>query len=321
MSIFGGDKSPEPATRMSVRSVPVHIMNAMDIMAKRNERSLEGEIRHALRTWVQPVTHEAKKSIRIQEVSGRLNRLIEDCGLALKKTYSASQLALITKMEYAEPAEQWMLGEKEPSLNQLIAIAHHFNSNSDWLLHGEQNMFKAEHTRIPESPIEGLRFLIKDEGIHLIRERSRGAFAFVLENSSGQCSTYQTPYYISEQTGTGGEASLAWLMLTFELLYLYYTQPGCDNKMIIKSYLMDSDTYSSLVDGKTHPKNALRNASEASWWEDIWHKEQFNHVDYWDGWKPLCEKLAHRLETTPYSKERGSLTDQLHLYTISNPPR
>ncbi|MDW5418743.1 hypothetical protein R6242_19425 [Iodobacter sp. CM08] len=211
--------------------------------------------------------------------------------------------------------------EKEPSLNQLLSIAKHFNSNSDWLLHGEQNMFKAEYARTPESPIKGLGLLIKADRLHLIREMSRGAFAFVLDNSSGQCSTYQTPYHISEQTGSGGEASLAWLMLTFELLYLYYTQPGCDNKMSIKSYLMDSDTYSSLIDGKTHPKNALRKASEASWWEDIWDKEQFNHVDYWEGWKPLCEKLAQKLETTPYSMERASLTAQLPLHTISNPPK
>lgn len=212
-----------------------------------------------------------------------------------------SHIAEAIREERAEDVEDWFLGEKEPSFSQLSAIASVFGVCSEWLKHGDKSIFPPEYVRLSLNPFEAVDWLIswdfadkqtdkKLKILHLIRaDDINGGFYIVKESDDGHFRTYYTPIYISEEIGTGGEASLAALFVTLELLYKHYTKMGTD--MMVLGYQLRPDDIAQLTNGNTHPLPLLKEGLRSTWWEDIWDTEMAQKHDYWSGWKQLHERI------------------------------
>ncbi|MDD2915589.1 MAG: hypothetical protein PHP70_09745 [Gallionella sp.] len=300
--------------KIAIRNIPAAIWEGLETLAHQHERSLEGEARYALQSWVEPLIQQKERSARRIEVSARLRDLLEQTNKTVRgRPIKPSHIAQEIGEDYAEGVENWFSGEQEPSFKQLDAIATYLGGESVWLRHGDRQMFPIESTRIPESPAEGFEWLLdlaepeKVSYLHLVRNSNeRGSLAIVKQYGDLRCKTYITPYHVSEVIGTGGESSLAHLSVILELLYKYYTTKG-GTKVTVKSYLLSEGKFRALLEGQTHPLSLLREISDTPWWEDFWDVNQFRQHEYWLGWKSVCERIYRIVESTSYYQEQLKL--------------
>lgn len=311
--------------KIAIRNIPAAIWEGLETLARQHERSTEGEARYALQSWVEPQIQRKERSARRIEVSARLRDLLEQTNKAVRgRVIRPSHIAQEIGEDYAECVENWFSGEQEPSFKQLDAIAAYLGGVSVWLRHGDLQMFPIESARIPESPAEGVEWLLdlaepeKVSYLHLVRNSNEtGSLAIVKQYSDLRCKTYITPYHVSEVIGGGGESSLAYLSVILELLYKYYTK--CGTKVTIKSYLLSEEKFSVLLAGRTHPLSLLREISDTPWWEDFWDVTQFRKQEYWSGWKSVCERIHRIVESKPYHQEQLELIrSQTHPFFANN---
>lgn len=299
--------------KIAIRNIPAAVWEGLEVLAGQHDRSIEAEARYALRSWVEPLMQRNERSARRTEVSARLRDLLDQVSKAIRgRPLKPSHIAQAIGEDYAEGVENWFTGEIEPSFKQLDAIAAYLGGASEWLKHGDRQMFSVESERIPEDPAEGTTWLLdlgeaeKVTYLHLVREADEtGSLLIVKQYGDWRCKTYTTPYHVSEEIGAGGESSLACLSVVLELLYKHYVKAG---GLTIKSYLLPKEKFRILCEGQTHPLMILREgAGEAPWWEDFWDVEQFRKQDYWPGWKSVCERIYRVVEQKPYLQEKRDL--------------
>jgi len=225
-----------------------------------------------------------------------------------------SHIAEAIKEERAEDVEDWFLGEKEPSFPQLSAIASFLGVDSDWLKHGDKTLYPPAYERLSENPFEAVDWLLSwdladnqsDDGklktLHLIRaDNPTGGLYMVKESDKGHFRTFYTPIHVSEEIGAGGEASLAALFVTLELLYKRYTAMG--NGIMVLGYQLRPDDIAQLTNGNTHPGSLLKEGSRSMWWEDIWDSEMAPKHNYWPGWKSLYERIERVISARTHLNE------------------
>jgi hypothetical protein len=105
---------------------------------------------------------------------------------------------------------------------------------------------------------------------------------------------------VSEDIGAGGEASLAALFVTLELLYKRYTSSSA---LTVLGYLLPMDDIAQLADGNTHPGTLLNDGSRSMWWEDIWDHKMAPQNTYWPGWRSLYERIERVIAARKYLNE------------------
>lgn len=293
----------DSSKKILVRNIDPDSFNALEVLAKKNERSTEAEARFAIKHWVLAFQQANERSARRLEVAARLQELLRNVNEARHgKPLRPSHVAQAIGEDCAEDVEKWFTGEKEPSFDKLAAIAGYLGGVAEWLQHSDRQMFPTESTRIPEDAGEGVSWLLDLNGslklhyLYLVRDLSdTGSFAVVKQYGEWQCKTFTTPYHVSEEIGAGGESSLAHLSLIWQLLYKCYTTASSETPPI-KSYLLHKDDFLAMCAGKVHPLTALRNGRDAPWWEDFWDSSQFPKQSYWPGWKSVCERIRRVVE-------------------------
>ena len=289
-------------SKIAIRNIPNQIFRALETLADLHDRSTEAEARQALQAWVAPLLVQDSRNTRRKEVAERLNRMLTQVNSGRRGTkLTSSHIAEAIKEERAEDVEDWFLGEKEPSFSQLSAIASILGADSDWLKHGDKALYPPEYERLSENPFEAVDWLLswniadkqpdgKVKTLHLIRaDDSTGGFYIVKESDKGHFRTFHTPIHVSEEIGAGGEASLAALFVTLELLYKRYTATG--SGIMVLGYQLRPDDIAQLTTGNTHPGSLLKEGSRSMWWEDIWDKEMAPKHSYWSGWKSLYDRI------------------------------
>lgn len=290
--------------KIQIRNIPDDTWLMLERLASRHDRALEAEARHALRFWVDKHTVNPNTNDRLVELSKRLRYALAQVNEVITTPIKPSQIAQAIGETGAANTIDWFAGNQEPTFDQLSAIANHLGVEAKWLQHDDRKIFPVEHIRIPEDAGEGVRWLIdhdapnKPRFIRLIREDDDAGTLFIVKQySDWHCTTYVTPYNISEHIGAGGEASLTYLSLIFDLLYKYYVT--CRGQLIIKSYIVPPDRIRALTDGKIHPLAALKDIHDRPWWEDFWDESQFQRHDphyYWHGWRQFCERIKSAQE-------------------------
>lgn len=298
--------------KLSVRNIPKHIFAALEFLAIAHDRSTEAEARHAIRAWVEPSLVKNERNVRRTVVAERLGRAVEqinDRRYAHKQ--SPSHIAMAIGEPKAEEVEDWFLGLQEPTFKQLEAIAHHIGVQPKWLQHGDGRMFYVESERLPSDPFEAVKWLLSWEvsegepqatvsSIYFVREYSEvGALVVIKQSSLGHYRVYTTPYHVSEHIGSGGEASLTHLFLTWEALY---ERKGpaqhCSNFQVV-GYLTKPEDFSLLCQGNTVPDRVLKDSNVSTWWEDIWDEKMQSKHEYWPGWNSLCRRITRCIENSP----------------------
>lgn len=301
--------------KISIRNIPDDIWKGLERLASQHDRSVEAEARYALRAWVEPLTLRDERNARLVEVSTRLRYALAQVNEIQMKPLKSSHIAQAIGEQSAKDTADWFIGEKEPTFAQLEAIAAYIGVEKTWLQHGDGHTFQVEYARIPENSTEGVKWLLDLENaekpifLRIIRENSNtGSLAIVKQYDEWRCKTYTTPYHISEEIGAGGESSLTYLAVIFELLYKYYV--GYKGNLIIKSYLLSKEKMKDLREGNIHPLAILKEQQDLPWWEDFWDENQFQKHDaddYWQGWKKFCQRINHAIEQRSYLLEEKNL--------------
>jgi antitoxin FitA len=297
-----------PVTKLLVRNIPQFIYDLLHKLSERNDRSVEAEARHALKSWVGPLIQKEEASNRRQEISQRLLLLLEATTNATHGQIKLSHVAKGIGMELAEPVENWFNGITEPPFSELKKIAKYFNASSDWLRHGDGKMYEVRTVRPSENPKVTIKWLLaKDEctgddvtSIHLIRAMNKCGDFVIVKQFGGRtlnCKTITTGIHISEVIGSGGEAALMHLFVTLELLYKVYTKKS-DIDIFVQSFILPEDQFNSLVNGHIHPLEVIKMRQNVAlpWWEDIWDKKMQSKNTYWDGWSSLTARISRAIE-------------------------
>ncbi len=305
--------------KLLIRNIPALIWQGLETLASRNNRSVEGEARMALQSWVEPQVQGEARSARRLEVSARLRALLEESRKAMPGTVlKLSRLAEGLEMQHVEPVELWFAGEIEPTLNELALVARYLGGAYEWLQHGDGSMFPVGHCRLPENATEAVQALLphllseqcglKLTHLHLVREAgSAGRFGFVRQYEDLKFKTFSTPHRISDDVGNGGRGSLVHLCVAFELLDALYKSTG--NKAgvdVIKSYVLPEREFNALMNGEVHPLSILKfSTNDCPWWEDIWDRTMFPKKEYWPGWKSLCAGLFDAVQADRNLREES----------------
>ena len=314
--------------KLLVRNIPVAILEGLETLAGRHDRSTEAEARYAIRAHVEPFIMANERSARLVELSERLRSLLAQVNAVIyRSSFKPSHIAEAIGEAHAGPVEEWFTGENEPTFMQLETIADYLGCNKNWLKHGEGSVFPFKSERLPENAADAVCWLLdlnkpeKVSYLHLVREADEtGALVIVKQYGDWYCESYLTTMHVSEVIGNGGETALSCFAVALELLFKYYAKAGGD--VVIKSYLLPPADFSKLCSGQAHPLALIRGAAkEAPWWEDFWDVAQFQKQNYWSGWKAICGRIANVIELTPQlKKERDQIRSGDHLFLNSNLP-
>ncbi|GAC1376257.1 MAG: hypothetical protein NVS3B3_15300 [Aquirhabdus sp.] len=306
--------------------LPLELKKQIEVSAKDNNRSINADIvarlndsfllgsrtSHETIVALEALLLSSGRSARRTEVSQRLEQLLADVndvkpGRPLKPSHVAQAIG----ENYAEIVENWFTGKQEPSFQQLEVIAQYLGGTTQWLQHGDWEKFPIQTSRVPESAVEGVSWLLdldQDEqptDIYFVRSKSEtGELIIIKKYGVWRCVTHTTPYHVSEKIGNGGESSLAHLLVIWRLLYEKYRKT---NHFMVKSYLLPDEQFSVLGRGEIHPLKVLRYATEALWWEDIWDSNMYHKANYWEGWSQLCERMNRVVEAKPFLNEQVQL--------------
>ena len=126
--------------RLTIRSVPDHILEGLTTLAERNGRSLEDEGRFALLGSVYPSLLEVERSQRRQGIAARLIGSLEALNVERQTaglpTFRPSHVAEAAGETHVDPVEGWFSGLAEPSLAQVKVLAGFLKVEPTWLQHG-----------------------------------------------------------------------------------------------------------------------------------------------------------------------------------------
>lgn len=128
--------------KVLVRKIPEDVMAAMTQLATLHDRSLEAEVRHAMRVYVKPYLTSKERSSRAKVLAERLQFLLDqDTEVQYKRhvearKFSISEFAQQVGMEFVTEVEDWFLGAREASFSQLAKVALYFSASPEWLMHG-----------------------------------------------------------------------------------------------------------------------------------------------------------------------------------------
>lgn len=304
--------------KISLRNIPQEVFNALESLALRHDRSTEAEARQAVRAWVEPFFVREERNTRSREVAERLIRLMEQVNYDMRGTkLRPSHVAQRLGEPKAGDVEDWFLGEKESTFEQLARISTLFGVRAEWLQHGDGCIYPVAHHRLSESPVPAVDWLTawdteghesgdKLKTLHLIRSTSdAGELYVVKESNQGRYRIYYTPTHISEHIGAGGEAMLRALFVTLELLYKRCTQT---TKYAVKGHLLRPTDVSTLTNGNTNPSAVLLDGTDSMWWEDCWDRSMVEKLEYWPGWHSLCDRVERVIAL---DKHLSEIRDQI----------
>ncbi len=305
--------------KILIRNIHPRIIAVLEILAGKNDRSVEAEARQALGAWVQPEISTEEKDNRLIELSRRLNNLLEQANSARKATpLKPSHVAEVIGEASAGQTERWFQGKEEPKFTQLTAIAAELGAARSWLVHGDGSMYPTSYIRLPSGVNESVKWLLTWEPddkeateqaaeIHLLREDSKeGRLLIVKISNKSHPKIFQTTIHISQETGDGGRRDLAHFAATLALLYKHYTKLG--SKIKVSSCIVKTADFVVIGNGNTHPAKLIEKANGVLWWEDIWDKGMYPKGDYWPGWLALCESIE---QTTSENRNLSEIRNQI----------
>lgn len=286
--------------RLTIRNLKTEIVDKLNELASINERSVEGEVRYALARWTERghLDTSVDESHR-KKISERLIRLMQQKNEYLNSSLKASHVAERIGLEQGSVVEKWIVGEVEPTFEELNKLADYFSANPLWLKHGDGMPFDKIYARIPEQPQEAIEWLFKKERYDDLKKIvfircSSGGIYLVKVYDNEQSIVYYTPYVLDDSVGSGGFNSMIKLFIIWEELYKQYTKRSDSSSLnstniIIQSYLFDERDSKEFSEGNTDPLVILKKQkTNEPWWEDVWKSDEDKLREYWPGCKEWC---------------------------------
>lgn len=303
-------------SKILVRNLDSEVLEALTVMANASDRSLEAEARYAIRSWVQPLLVSQERSERRAQLSQRLGTALAEINEVGRLGWRPSHVAQGIGAACAERTEEWFLARAEPTFEELGKVADLLGVNHAWLQHGDGHPFPVGNVRLSEDPGQAARWLLNfpeaplaplgphqpaptfPEMERLIFVRSAGktgALAIVKQRDKYRCKTYVTPTHVSDDIGSGGEAQLAALSVTLELVHKLYAKV-CTPP--VTSWIVPEKAFSALIGGQIHPLSLDDGTVTKLWWEDFWDVTMTSRHAYWSGWSEITSRIGKAISRT-----------------------
>ncbi|MDI5833649.1 XRE family transcriptional regulator [Shewanella xiamenensis] len=286
--------------RLTIRNLKTEILDKLNELASVNERSVEGEVRYALAKWTESGHVDARvDELYREKISKRLMILMQQKNELKNSSLKASHVAERMGLERGSVVEKWIVGEVEPTFEELNKLADYFSANPLWLKHGDGMPFDKIFTHIPEQPQEAIEWLLKKERYDVLKKIvfircSSGGIYLVKVYDNEQSIVYYTPYVLDDSVGSGGFNSMIKLFIFWEELYKQYTKQSDSSSLnntniIIQSYLFNESDSKEFSEGNTDPLVILKKQEiNKPWWEDVWESDEDKLREYWPGCKEWC---------------------------------
>lgn len=314
---------------LTIRKLSQKVIDRLGYLATLNERSVEGEARFALTSWI--TANESKefqdsKSIRMEETGSRLAIILNDYNQKLGSKIKISHLAQDLGLNSADYLYSCFNSQLEPTFDELEQIGQLFGANNNWLKHGDNDMYPVNHEDMQsKTPKQITRWLLglnegdrKPTDIYFIRSSSKDGELAICRafDDVGRIKKIETIFsglHVSTEIGGTGTRLLSNFVVALEIIYKIYTGKSdighC--KTHIFGRIIPDENFRLLVGGSTHPANVLH-FQNLPWWEDIWDEAMRVKTTYWEGW----EMTIHAAEAAiKYSDELISIRQ----YIRSNP--
>ena len=153
--------------KLLIRNIPTAIIEGLEALAGRNDRSTEAEARNAIRAHVEPFVLANERSARLVALSTRLKGLLEQVNNVIRRApFQPSHIAEAIGETQAGHVEEWFTGEREPQFTQLETIADYLGCNRDWLKHGDGAAFPSrtgEYLKMLQRLFVGCSILISQK--------------------------------------------------------------------------------------------------------------------------------------------------------------
>lgn len=125
--------------KILIRNIPAEVFAALQELAPENNRSLEGEARAALRSWVAPHLMKKERALRRSDISRRLNFAFQTYRESKDAKIKVSHIAEAIGEQYASGLEACFDGTVEPSFEQVKKLAQFFGCSQEWLQWGDES--------------------------------------------------------------------------------------------------------------------------------------------------------------------------------------
>lgn len=298
--------------KIQARNVDDALYQRIEASAMRHERSLEGEIRIALRDYyTSAVAEEAPLSLRErwqQQTGQRLqwlfDRLIADGCLDTWKrdrTAGIADFVRVARQLETRPGQLMDLidGRRDMAPAMADELARHFGACSDWLLTGEGSPFRV--TRIGSHGYS--EFFLPAEGgehtfelIRISQGRHEGTLIILrtrTDTGQTELGVVTEAFYLGAGMGGGGHGNLKAFLLFLKTKCTHLAKNTYD----FTPPEPDFDFWSVI--GQHHPvwfKDANRR-STARWLQQMYAGD--DPAGWFDGWKSDLEEIA----ATPFGDE------------------
>ena len=217
---------------------------------------------------------------------------------------SVSELAERAGFDYPYDVDAAMQGKGTLTFAQLDQLAKPLGVSADWLKHGKGSMYPLGHEMgFSYSTDEAIEALMRPneatgagvDRVYFFRSTDeRGKVGIVRRfKQPGAFEVWQTPYVLSKEVGSSGEADQRAFVKMLKALYERYTRRTTeDSGLVIKSFLIDERLlYGMDSDGRAYVAHPLRwpeLGRESAWWEDIFDATGHTaSIEHWVGFKAL----------------------------------
>lgn len=310
--------------KFQVRNFPDDAYFALEQLANKNQRSVEGEARYALLKWIAPPEQVySGEELYRQEVSGRLNTVLRKTNQFRNyKPLVPSNVAVELGIEDLGLVANWFSGDVLPSFTELQRLSKLFGCRADWLIHGEGDVYEWNSgVRMHGTGRAAVKHLLRPDSdgnkvtdIRLLREDSDiGALLILREfENTRYVDAFWTNLHVSEVIGAGGESDLADFFVTLRALYKSFVKLDVN----VKGYLMPRSAYKQIrEEEQAYPLMLLKDyrVNESMWWEDIWDKSQRGKFNYWKGDEALIRRIEDAI------KRNKRLLDEIEAIKNSAP--
>lgn len=263
--------------KILVRNIPINHWEALETLAAKHDRSLEAEARQAFSAWVQPVLISKEKCTRTQDLSKRLQHLLEQANAERQgPPLRPSNIAQIIGEQSAGPTEKWFLGEEEPSFAQLIAIGRELGASNSWLLHGIGSAYPVVYESPPKYSDEVAKWLCLWEEntledpktateIHFVEEENKPGRLVIVRLSEKRHPRICILPFNESEAAKNQSIPFTYFADALTLLPKYSTD---GSKVIITGRLLKTAEFLALTNGNTHPDNLLKNSTKLLWWKE-----------------------------------------------------
>lgn len=297
--------------KFQVRNFPDDAYDALEQLASKNERSVEGEARFALLKWITPPEKEhSGEELYRQAISVRLNAVLHKTNQYCNyPPLLPSNVGEELGIEDLGLVASWFSGHVLPGLVDLHRLSKLFACRADWLIHGQGDVYKWNSgVRMHGAGRTAVKHLLRPDSdgnkvtnIRLLREDDdTGALLIIREfENTRYVDAFWTNLHVSEAIGAGGESDLADFFVTLRALYKSFVNLDLN----VKGYLMPRSAYKKIrEEEQAYPLMLIRDyrVNESMWWEDIWDKRQRGKFNYWKGDDALISRIEYAIKHKQY---------------------